>query len=102
METQTWHAGFFLLNFVTNDKFDKLDKLVGSGVSICLDLILIETIDLNTDKKLVSTVKKISTVSISWSWHIVKSWSWLVSTVETLKLTSKTSEPIGSVEEVVK
>jgi hypothetical protein len=36
-------------------------NFVGLGVSICLDRVLIETLDLNK-KKLTSTVKKISTL----------------------------------------
>ncbi len=35
------------------------------GVSICLDVVSIETLDLDTKKKSVSTVEKISTVSKS-------------------------------------
>jgi hypothetical protein len=37
--------------------FDKLSM----GVSICLDMVSIETLDLDTKKRSVSTVKKIST-----------------------------------------
>jgi hypothetical protein len=33
------------------------------GVSICLDVVSIETLDLDTEKKSVSTAEKISTVS---------------------------------------
>ena len=35
------------------------------GVSICLDVVSIETLDLDTEKKSVSTAEKISTVSKS-------------------------------------
>ncbi len=35
------------------------------GVSICLDVVSIETLDLDTDKKLVSTIEKILTISKS-------------------------------------
>ena len=40
-------------------------KDVGLGVSICLDVVSIETLDLDTEKKSVSTAEKISTVSKS-------------------------------------
>ena len=43
-------------------KKDKKDKKVRLGVSICLDVVSIETLDLDTEKKSVSTVEKISTV----------------------------------------
>ncbi len=39
--------------------------IISLGVSICLDVVLIETLDLDTKKKSVSTVEKISTVSKS-------------------------------------
>ncbi len=42
----------------------KLYKL-SMGVSICLDVVSIETLDLDTEKKSVSMVEKISTVSKS-------------------------------------
>jgi hypothetical protein len=37
------------------------------GVSICLDMVSIETLDLDTKKWSVSTVEKISTSTKSWS-----------------------------------
>ncbi len=40
-------------------------NFVALGVSICLDVVSIETLDLDTEKKSVSMVKKISTVSKS-------------------------------------
>jgi hypothetical protein len=39
--------------------------ILSLGVSICLDVVSIETLDLDTKKKSVSTVEKISTVSKS-------------------------------------
>ena len=38
---------------------------LGLGVSICLDVVSIETLDLDVVKELVSTVEKISTASKS-------------------------------------
>jgi hypothetical protein len=43
----------------------KYKILISMGVSICLDVVLMETLDLNTGKRLVSTVGKISTLSKS-------------------------------------
>ncbi len=43
--------------------FDQLKLRL--GVSICLDVVSIETLDLDTEKKSVSTAEKISTVSKS-------------------------------------
>jgi hypothetical protein len=37
-------------------------KFVGLGVSICLDMVSIETLDLDTGRELVSTVEIFSTV----------------------------------------
>ncbi len=67
------------------------------GVSICLDRVSIETLNLDTGQKWVSTVEKIldtfkklvSTIQISWSR------SWLVSTVETPRLTFPTTEGLS-------
>jgi hypothetical protein len=42
-------------------------KNIALGVSICLDVVSISTLDLDTVKKLVSTIEKISTVSKSLS-----------------------------------
>ncbi len=39
--------------------------LISMGVLICLDVVSIETLDLDTGKRLVSTVEKISTLSKS-------------------------------------
>ncbi len=38
---------------------------ISMGVLICLDVVSIETLDLDTGKRLVSTVEKISTLSKS-------------------------------------
>ncbi len=43
----------------------KMVRILSLGVSICLDMVTIETLDLDTEKKSVSKVEKISTVSKS-------------------------------------
>ncbi len=43
----------------------KYKILISMGVSICLDVVSIKTLDLDTGKRLVSTVEKISTLSKS-------------------------------------
>ncbi len=40
----------------------KYKILISMGVSICLDVVSIETLDLDTGKRLVSTVEKIRTL----------------------------------------
>ena len=49
--------------------FDRLKK-ISLGVSICLDRVLIKTLDHNTGRELVSTVKKILTISKSLTWRL--------------------------------
>jgi hypothetical protein len=44
---------------------DKKSINISLGVSICLDVVSIETLDLDVVKELVSTVEKISTASKS-------------------------------------
>ncbi len=51
------------------DQNSKIALLVTLGVSICLDVVLIETLDLDVVKEWVSTVEKISTASKSKSWR---------------------------------
>ncbi len=43
----------------------KYKILISMGVSICLNVVSIETLDRDTGKRLVSTVEKISTLSKS-------------------------------------
>jgi hypothetical protein len=47
---------------VKNIKTFEVKFTLRLGVSICLDVVSIETLDLDTEKKSVSTVEKISTV----------------------------------------
>jgi hypothetical protein len=53
----------WLLNFL--NFFSILVIILRLGVSICLDVVSIETLDLDTEKKSVSTAEKISSVSKS-------------------------------------
>jgi hypothetical protein len=50
----------FRYNFVF-----EVEQNITLGVSICLDCVLIETLDLDTGRELVSAVEKISTLSKS-------------------------------------
>ena len=54
--------------------FDRLKK-ISLGVSICLDRVSIKTLNLDTDRELVLTVKKILTISKSLSWQL-RSLNW--------------------------
>jgi hypothetical protein len=54
--------------------FDRVKK-ISLGVSICLDRVSIETLNLDTGRELVSTVEKILTISKSLSWWL-RNLSW--------------------------
>ena len=53
------------LKFFFAENWKNFPKNVRLGVSICLDVVSIETLDLDVVKELVSTVEKISTASKS-------------------------------------
>jgi hypothetical protein len=58
---KSWKCWF---RFAAN--LEKVENL-SLGVSICLDVVSIETLNSDTGKKKVLTVEKISTISKSWS-----------------------------------
>ncbi len=81
---------FLFFSFINIIIILLFNEKLSLGVSICLNRVSIESLDLDIVKKFVTTVEKISTGFKSWSRKIEKSRSRLVLTFETPKLVRNT------------